>query len=150
MTKKVSKQVVQRITQMQEHKHNKRIAERLTTMAEYLSQLRERDAVAENMIIPHQGRNKRPISCEQAFLFSSWYSKSQGTCRSGVRRRRRRSSSSLAEGSLVGIGIVAWHPGRSLASRASRNMERVLHGIGTGIQSVGWHRERGKGHGERW
>ena len=58
------------LTALQEKKHNQHIADHLPTMEDYLVQLRELDGVVENIAVLQRGRDKKPISCEEAgFLF---------------------------------------------------------------------------------
>ena len=57
------------LTTMQEQKHNEHIADHLPTMEDYLVQLRELDGVVENMVVLQKGREKKPISCDEAGFF---------------------------------------------------------------------------------
>ena len=65
---KILKQVVSVLTAMRDHKTNGHIADRIPKMAEMLSELRELEGFLEGIIVMQQGRDKKPITCEQATL----------------------------------------------------------------------------------
>ena len=98
---KVTRGVVGVLTQMQGHRGNKNVDERMDKMGKHLELLRDAEGVLEGIVLLHQGRNKKPISCEEAPLVHAIASAlivvvvgMEGTLRAlrniESRRRRRR------------------------------------------------------------